>query len=85
MPEGRRLRGQAKTGEGEGKIQASSEGNKWHHLGNIVNDSIIASYVTDGWYTCGERSMRYKLVESLGCTPDINVTFCVNYTQIKKN
>ena len=34
-----------------------------------------------GNYTC-ENSITYKLVESLCCTPETNVTLCVNYTQI---
>ena len=39
---------------------------------------------TDGSYTCGEHSIMYKLVKSLSCTPETNVTLCVNYTQIKR-
>ena len=37
--------------------------------------------VTDGSYTGGEHSVIYKLVESICCTPETNVTLCVNYTQ----
>ena len=40
---------------------------------------------SDGSYTWGERSIMFKLVESLCCTPAMNVTLCVNDTQIKKN
>ena len=38
--------------------------------------------VTDGSYTNGEHSIIYKLVESLCCTPETNVTLYVTYTQI---
>lgn len=33
-------------------------------------------------YTCGEHSIRYKLVKSLCCITEIvNVTLCDHYTQ----
>lgn len=32
----------------------------------------------------GEQSIVYRLVESIWCTPEINVTLCVNYMSIKK-
>jgi len=34
---------------------------------------------TDGSYTGGEHSIMYKLVESLGYTPETNVILYVNY------
>ena len=40
--------------------------------------------VTDGSCTCGEHSITYRVVESLCCTPEANLTLCVNYTSIKK-
>lgn len=54
-------------------------GNKRH---NRVNDIVIAM-VTDGSYTGGELSIIYKLVESLGCILETDVTLCIKYT-IKK-
>ena len=30
--------------------------------------------VTDGSYTCGERSVTYRDIESLCCTPETNVS-----------
>ena len=33
--------------------------------------------VTEGSYTCGEHSIMYKLVLSLRCTPEANVTLYV--------
>lgn len=35
--------------------------------------------VTDGSYTCGERGINYRLVESLCCTPASNIALCVNH------
>ena len=32
----------------------------------------------------GEPSMTYKLAESLCCTPESDVTLCVNHIQINK-
>ena len=32
-------------------------------------------------YTSGEHSTMYKLVESLCCTSETNVSLCVNYTK----
>ena len=39
--------------------------------------------VTDGSYTCGEHSIRYREVESLCCTSENNVTLCVSYIKMK--
>ena len=33
---------------------------------------------------CGEHSIMDKPVESLYCTPETNVTVCVNYPQVKE-
>ena len=41
--------------------------------------------VTDGSYTCGEHSTAYRLVESLCCTPETNITLCVYYALSKNN
>ena len=38
---------------------------------------------TEGGYPCSEHSTMYRIVESLYCTPEANVTFV--YTSIKKN
>ena len=40
--------------------------------------------VIDGSYTCGEHNITCRLVESQGYVSEINVTFCVKYTSIKK-
>ena len=40
--------------------------------------------VPDGDYTyCGEHCARDRLVKSLCCTPETNITLYVNYTSIK--
>jgi len=39
--------------------------------------------MTDGSYTCGEHNITYRLIESLCCIPETNVTLCVDYTSIK--
>lgn len=50
-----------------------------------VNDTGMG-FCGDRWQPhSDERSIMYKLVESLQCTPETNVTLCVCYTQIKKN
>ena len=37
--------------------------------------------VADGNYTCHvEHSIMYETLESLCCTPETNITLCVNYT-----
>lgn len=38
--------------------------------------------VTDGSHTAGEHSVTYRAVDSVGCTPETNVTMGVNYTPI---
>ena len=40
--------------------------------------------VTDGSYTCSEHSITYRVVQSLCCTPETNVTLYVNDMSIKK-
>ena len=39
---------------------------------------------TDDSYTRGEHSIMHKLVKSLSCTPESNVTLCVAYNQKNK-
>ena len=39
--------------------------------------------VTKGGYTYGEHSIMCRKVESLCCTPETNITLCVNYTDKK--
>lgn len=43
--------------------------------------------MTNGYYTYyGEKSVMYRTIESLGCTPEVNITLHVIYTSIiKKN
>lgn len=40
--------------------------------------------VSDDNYTHGEHNMVYRAVESLCYICEINLTLCVNYTQILK-
>ena len=40
---------------------------------------------TDDSYTDDEHGITCRLVESLCCTPETNVTLCLNYTSIKKS
>ena len=40
--------------------------------------------MTDGSYTCGDHNIRHRLIESLCCITEINVTLCVKYKSIKK-
>jgi len=35
--------------------------------------------------TLAGSTAEYRLVESLGCTSETNVTLCVNYISIKNN
>jgi len=46
---------------------------------------LRSTMVTDGSYTCGEHSTMYRLVESLCCTCETNVTLCVNLDVNKIN
>ena len=39
--------------------------------------------VTDGSYTYGELSIMYRVVKSLCCTREINITLCDNYKKKK--
>lgn len=39
--------------------------------------------MTDGTYTGGERSVMYRVIESLCGTAETNVTLCVNSTSIQ--
>ena len=40
--------------------------------------------VTNGSSTCGEHSIMYRFVESLYCTPETNITLCVNSLKLKQ-
>ena len=53
--------------------------NKRHYVGN--SDIVKALDGDEGSSTYGEHSITYREVESLGCTPEINVALCANYTQ----
>ena len=39
--------------------------------------------MTDGSYVCGEHSIMDRVVKSLHCIPETNVTLSVGYTSIK--
>lgn len=38
--------------------------------------------MTGNSYTCGEHSITYRVVETLLCAPETNITFSVNYTSL---
>lgn len=44
---------------------------------------IVMALSGDTSYTCSEHSIMDKLVKSLSCTPETNVIWHVNYTQIE--
>ena len=39
--------------------------------------------MTNGSYAYDENIIVYRVFESLCCTPETKVTFCINYTQMK--
>lgn len=45
---------------------------------------VVLSYcmVTHGSHTCGEQSITYRVVESLYCIAETNVSLCVKYTSV---
>lgn len=45
----------------------------------MLNSIVLRCMETDASLACGEHRIRYRLVESLHCTPVMNATFCVNY------
>lgn len=54
-----------------------------YSMGNTVNGLInLCCMGTDGSYAHGK--LMYKLVTSLCCTPETNVTLCLSYTSLKK-
>lgn len=74
-----------KMGEGDWEIQASSyrmnKGNKRYGIASIVNG--IIAFNGDRWllHLWGENTM-YEVIQLLCSIPEMNVTSCVNYTQI---
>ena len=54
-----------------------------YSMGSIVN-GVIVLYGDRYSYICVEHSIIYKVVDSLCCTPETNVTLCVNCSSIKK-
>lgn len=57
-----------------------SAGDRRYRIRNRVKGIVIALF-SDSSYACGEHSIMYRLVESLSCTTETNVTFSVNSTQ----
>ena len=64
-------------------MERVSRGNKKH---SIRKSAILLERCnrTDGICTCGEDSMMHKLVKSLRCTPETNVTVCQLYSGKEK-
>ena len=68
-----------KMNEGEWEIQAfrygmNRSGNKRYSVGNIINTIVTALHGDRWWLHCGEHSITCKLVRSLSCAPETNVT-----------
>ena len=83
---GEEVEGMDKTGGGEMDVQAPSCGMNMPRESKIRPKEYRQWYmlcwlVTDGGYTRGEHSVRYRVVEPLDRAPEANVT-CVNRTQI---
>lgn len=57
---------------------------KRHSIGNIISDTVIVLQGTDGSYSSGEHTIRYKLVESPYCTPETKETLCAHDRSIDK-
>lgn len=76
-----------KMGEADWEIQASSyeinNGNKRYGIASIVNGIIAFNGNIKWWrlHLWGENTM-YKVIQLLCRIPEMNVTSCVNYTQI---
>ena len=58
--------------------------NKRRSIRNTVADTVIAINGIDHSYTYGLHSIMYKLVQSLHCIAETNVTLSVNYSQVNK-
>lgn len=61
-----------------------SHGDERYSTGNTVTGMVLACMVTEGSHPCGEQSTTSRLVQLLCCTPEMNVTLCVDYTSTKK-
>ena len=64
----------------EKKIIFSTNGAFKTEAGTSAHTSSVIQNLTYGGYGCGD-----KLVQSLCCIPETNVTLCINYTWIKIN
>lgn len=63
----------------------SKPGDERHSLGDIVSGTIIVyRVVANGSYTCGQKSMMYRVFKSLHCTPETNVNWMSPVLQINK-
>lgn len=40
--------------------------------------------MTDGNYTCGELGATHRVVDSLCWTSETNITWCTDYTAVRK-
>ena len=75
------------NGGGEQEVQLPalegiSHRDERHSRGNTVNGAVIACRVTDGNYARGERDIMDRDVHSVCCTPETNVTLCVDHTAL---
>lgn len=82
------MKGQAKWIKGRRRnrlwvMEWTSHRNKRYSIGSMVSGTIIVLY-SDSRYTC-DHSITNRIVDSLCCTLETNVTLCLNYGQIQKN
>lgn len=62
----------------------NKSGDERYSTGRIVHGPVMGRAVTGGSHLCGERSIMCREIESLRCTPESDVTLCVNRTSVKK-
>ena len=82
LPERRGWR-MRKMGDGEWEVQASGYGMNKSQRREVQHRDYSSWYCNsvhgDRWLLpCAERSTRYRVVESLSCTPENYVTLCIN-------
>ena len=77
-------------GRVEQKIQVSSLGMNKTQEKEVQHREYNQGYWNstnngDGWSApCGERNTTYRFFHSVCCAPETSVTFCDNYSLIKK-
>lgn len=63
-------------------MQSINHRDKRYSTGHIVDDTMLVLYGDRQELHCGKHSITYKVVQSLCCIPESNITLCVNYTSI---